>query len=340
MKRILSLGLAVMLTLVLFAGCEKKKDRILYSDFNLSKNVTLAEYKGVKVDTASKEFKEFYNGVIDNDVEDNNLYVKKTEGTVANGDTANIDYVGKKDGVAFEGGTANGYDLTIGSNSFIDGFESGLIGKKIGDTVDLNLTFPEKYQSEELAGKDVVFTVKINYVTTTEQKKPEDYFKELDFESLKEYENNVKDRAVDNYLLNTLIENSKIKKYSEKDKEFLTDKYLELVESNLKSQYGMNLDSYLSTMEQTKEEFTESIITEQIEPTMDAQMPIYALIDKEGITVTSKEIEAKINEKVKSYNNSSITADDVKEYYGEYYFEDVIVKEKALEFMRKNAKIS
>lgn len=83
---------------------------------------------------------------------------------VADGDTVNIDYTGYKDGEAFEGGSTNGAgaDLTIGSGTYIDGFESGLIGKKVGDTVDLNLTFPENYGAEDLAGADVVFTVTIN----------------------------------------------------------------------------------------------------------------------------------------------------------------------------------
>ncbi|MBQ9632971.1 MAG: FKBP-type peptidyl-prolyl cis-trans isomerase [Lachnospiraceae bacterium] len=88
-----------------------------------------------------------------------------TEGReVKDGDTVNIDYTGYKDGEPFDGGSTNGAgaDLTIGSHSYIDGFESGLIGKKVGETVDLNLTFPEDYGVEDLAGADVVFTVTIN----------------------------------------------------------------------------------------------------------------------------------------------------------------------------------
>ncbi len=83
---------------------------------------------------------------------------------VQEGDTVNIDYTGYKDGEAFEGGSTNGAgaDLAIGSGTYIDGFESGLVGKKVGDTVDLNLTFPEDYGAEDLAGADVVFTVTIN----------------------------------------------------------------------------------------------------------------------------------------------------------------------------------
>lgn len=110
--------------------------------------------------------------VTDADVEDQilsdasyaDLYKKKTEGEVEEGDTVNIDYVGKKDGEAFDGGTASGQDLTIGSGSFIPGFEDGLIGKKVGETVDLDLTFPSDYGVEDLAGQDVVFTVTINFI--------------------------------------------------------------------------------------------------------------------------------------------------------------------------------
>ena len=178
-----------MLTLGL-TGCGEK-DRILYKSVNLNKFVELADYKNIKVDTTSDECKKVYDSVVAADVEDLDLYVQKTEGKVAKGDTANIDYGGKKDGVAFEGGTAKGHDLEIGSNSFIDGFEEGLIGVEIGSTVDLNLTFPENYQSTDLAGKDVVFTVKVNYVKTKEAQKPEEYFGKMGFKTVEEYNKDV-----------------------------------------------------------------------------------------------------------------------------------------------------
>ena len=137
---------------------------------SLSKYIDLGEYKGIEVDTSSDGFGVYYDNQISSDVANYDLYVRKTEGRVEDGDTANIDYVGKKDGVAFDGGTADGYDLVIGSGSFIDGFEDGLIGAEIGSTVDLNLEFPDDYQSEELAGKAVVFTVTVNYVKTDEER--------------------------------------------------------------------------------------------------------------------------------------------------------------------------
>ena len=159
MKRIASV-LLVLCLLLSFAGCKQDKGRELYN-LNLEKYVELGDYMGVKVDTKSDDFKQIENSLISSDVANYDLYVVKKEGKVEKGETVNIDYEGKKDGVAFEGGTAKGYNLTIGSGQFIDGFEDGLIGKEVGTTVDLNLTFPENYGNEELNGADVVFTVKI-----------------------------------------------------------------------------------------------------------------------------------------------------------------------------------
>ena len=104
--------------------------------------------------------------------------------TVQMGDVVNIDYVGTKDGVAFDGGTASGYMLTIGSGQFIDGFEDGLVGAKVGETRELNLTFPEQYHSAELAGQDVVFTVTVNEINeavTMDQDTLTDDFVEKNF---------------------------------------------------------------------------------------------------------------------------------------------------------------
>ena len=105
MKRILSLALVMLSLLLCLTGCGEK-DRIMYKNAKLTDFVELAKYKDIKIDTKSDEFKKMYDDVIAGDVKDYDLYVKKTEGKVADGDTVNIDYEGKKDGVAFEGGTA------------------------------------------------------------------------------------------------------------------------------------------------------------------------------------------------------------------------------------------
>ena len=113
-------------------------------DYKALDYVKLGDYKGLEVTLASTDVTdEEVEQQVETNLNNNDKSEEIKEGTVENGDVANIDYEGKLNGKAFDGGTAKGYDLTIGSGSFIDGFEDGLIGKKIGDTVDLNLTFPE-----------------------------------------------------------------------------------------------------------------------------------------------------------------------------------------------------
>ncbi len=136
-------------------------------DLDVDQYVTLPDYNniGYEMPTVSKE-------EVESQLLQTYLMVfpeekRVTDRELKKGDTANIDYVGTLDGVVFEGGTAEGYNLTLGSKSFIDGFEDGLIGVMPGETVDLNLTFPENY-SEPLAGKEVVFTVTVNYLIPKE----------------------------------------------------------------------------------------------------------------------------------------------------------------------------
>lgn len=337
MKRILSIGLILAISLTLLAGCGGK-DRVLYN-VKLSKYVDLGDYKDIEVDTSTEEFDEAYQSVVDSDVESYDLYKKKTEGEVADGDTANIDYVGKKDGVAFDGGTAEGYDLTIGSNSFIDGFEDGLIGVAIGSTVDLNLTFPEDYGNEELNGAAVVFTVTVNYVKTDEALTPEEFYGDMDFDSVEDYKADAEKRAVKNILLSQLKANSEIKDYPTEDKEFLLSATKEMFINNYLSSYGMDLETYLGYAGQTEEEFDNDMLENDIIPLMDEQMLIYSVLDKAKLTVTSEDITAEAEDIATEINQSSVTAEKVKEYYGEYYLEYLVVNEKVLDHMYDNAVI-
>ena len=137
---------------------ENKTSMIYFDEIDVENSVTLGEYMGVEIVNSA-------TAVSDEEVEAyieymmsmySNLEEVTDREVVENGDVANIDYEGKKDGVAFEGGTAQGYDLAIGSGSFIPGFEEGLVGVKKGETVDLELTFPENYSATELAGAEVV----------------------------------------------------------------------------------------------------------------------------------------------------------------------------------------
>ena len=340
MKRILSLTLVVFWLLALLTACGKNKT-ILFSSVDFDKALTLAEYKGITLDTSSDEYGEFYDNVIVSDIKNNSLYIEKTEGTVSEGDIANIDYVGKKDGVAFEGGTAEGYDLEIGSNSFIEGFESGLIGAEIGKTIDLNLTFPEDYGNEELNGADVVFTVTVNSVQTTDGVEPKDIYEDLGYKTLKEYENDVKERATDNYFLNLVRSKSEIKEYPDEDVKTLKTQIKDALNNNFTSYYGMSLESYLTQNGMTMIDFENNLLNNQVKPLIAETMPLYAILDKEGVKITDEDIETKLDELVKEYESSgtSVDAETIKKSVGEYSIENLAVQEKALEIIKENAKI-
>ncbi len=339
MKRVLSLGLAFVMLVLGLTGCGEK-ERILYKSVDLKKFVELADYKNIKVDTTSKEFTDLYDELILNDIIQNDFREETsvTVGVIAAGDTANIDYEGKKDGVAFEGGTAKGYDLEIGSNSFIEGFEEGLIGVEIGSTVDLNLTFPKDYQSTDLAGKAVVFTVKVNSAKKAE--KPEEYFEKMGFKSVKEYNNDVKERVLNGYLVKKVLEKSKVKNYPEADVEILKAKFTDMMEKNLQSYYGMTLADYMSQTGSTQEAFEKQLLEEQVYPLMNEQMPLYAIIDEENVNITTDQIDGVVKDMLKDYGkDAGVTEEQLKEYYGEYHFENILVSDKAIEILKKYADI-
>lgn len=340
MKRFLSLTLVIFSLLTLLTACGKTSN-VLFVNTDFDKVLTLAEYKGLELDTSSDDFKELFDNTVASDVKSNSLYMEKTEGTVSEGDIANIDFVGKKDGVAFDGGTGASYDLEIGSGSFIPGFESGLIGVKIGDTVDLNLTFPKDYGKEELNGQDVVFTVTVNSVQTTEGVEPKDIYKDLGFETLEKYESDVKERAIKNYFLEAVTANSEIKEYPEEDIKILQTQIKDALENNISTYYGMTLDAYITKMGTTLVEFESDLLNNQIKPLIEDIMPLYAILEKEGVKVTQKDMDAKLDEIVKEYEDAgtSVDAATLKKSLGEYSIEGLVVEEKAYEIIKENAKI-
>ena len=196
----------------------KLDDTSYVSGIKLDDYVKLGEYTGLAVTEASpKVSDELVDMYINYYFMQGAAKTKVTDRAVKDGDVVNIDYTGKlKDtGKEFDGGSAKGYDLTIGSKSFIDGFETGLIGKKIGDSVDLDLTFPTSYSSADLAGKEVIFTVKINSISVTPELTDDlvpsfgisgvstvDQLKSYMHDSLLKQQQSTYDRDVQNQILN------------------------------------------------------------------------------------------------------------------------------------------
>ena len=236
--------------------------------------VTLGEYKGVDVEVrdvtvTDDDVKQYVDSLVTY-----NPVMEEVDREAKDGDTVNIDYMGKKDGVAFDGGTAQGYDLTLGSGTFSDGFESGLVGVKKGDKLDLNLTFPEQYGNADLAGQAVVFEVVVNAV---KEKKDAT----LDDEWVKNYSNGAQatvaefldaqkkemqeqreqnEHAVElNDLISTAMENATFDVNPDAI-EYEAQKMMQSSQMSL-AQYGIDLDSYLSMTGMTKEEYEEQMRT-------------------------------------------------------------------------------
>lgn len=159
--------LAVVLAVGLLAGCGQSREENALRDLKTDSYVTLCDYQNMSISVAPLTVTDSERDL--NVMEAYSRFATLensgiTNRAAADGDTVNIDYVGKKDGVAFDGGTASGAFLVLGSDSYIDGFEDGLVGVRPGETVDLNLSFPEGYGNTELAGQAVVFTVTVNYI--------------------------------------------------------------------------------------------------------------------------------------------------------------------------------
>ena len=179
---------------------EKGKPFIFTAEVALKPEVKLGKYKGLKVEKAVIEVtEEEINTEINKELEKNARTVTVEDRAVVDGDMTTIDFEGFVDGVAFEGGKGEDYALTIGSHSFIDTFEEQLIGKKIGEEVELNVTFPAEYQAAELAGKPALFKVTVKEIKVKELPEADDEFAKdvSEFETLKEYKDDIKSKLAE-----------------------------------------------------------------------------------------------------------------------------------------------
>ena len=314
---------------------------------NVGDYVTLGEYKGIEVTAeAPAVTDEYLQSYIDYVLQSNMVTTDITDRAVQNGDFTNIDYEGKIDGVAFDGGTAQGYDLEIGSGSFIPGFEDGLIGAAIGETRDVTVTFPESYPSEEVAGKEAVFTVTVNSIHT--ETIPEltdelvkglegncstvDEYRQYAYELLMEDEQSTHDSNAQMDILAKVVENSEFK---EPPAEMVT-RYYDRIKSNMSSyaaMYGYDLESFMAATGSSEEQLQES--AEQASREIIAMK---AIADAENLNVTDEDMDEELAKNAGDYGY-----EDVEEYkkaldlkgYKEY-----MMTEKVLSFLLDNAVIT
>lgn len=324
------------------------------SDFEAKDYVTLGEYKGVEIDLEEPEISdEYLEGLLNVALTGSVDSVEVTDRSVKLGDTANIDYEGKMDGVAFEGGTAQGANLTIGSKSFIDGFEDGVIGMEIGETKDIELNFPDPYQNNpDFSGKPVVFTVTVNGITVPEI--TDEYVASLGSDECSTAE------EFRNYMYDVLREQSQTSFENEK-----MNKALEVVEANAvygdvpkgmlnrlneavtanssayASMYGLELGDYVAYVYGGSAEDYESVLLEQARLTAQRYILMAAIADAEGIEITDEELEESISEITAGYADYGYESEEAyRETIDEDAYREYLLIQEVSGFLGENVVLS
>ena len=313
-------------------------------EYDVEECVELGEYLGLTLEPIEVTVTDGeVDMTIENLVRSNGLYDELSEGTVEEGDIANIDYEGKKDDVAFDGGTAEGYDLEIGSGSFIAGFEEGLVGVTVGDTVDLNLTFPEQYGNADLAGQDVVFTVTVNSVKRMPEINDEIASKLSDgeFSTLAEYRESVRKdlagqmRDVQGDLVTKIVEGCNRIEVPADLLDFYVQDELNYAEQ-MYAYYGMALEDVVVGYGMTMEDYTEQV-RQSVTESLEKQLAVEAVAKAENIEVTDDEIQEEAQKLAEQYGYG--TAENLLAMAGEDSVRDRAVFEKALALIEESADI-
>lgn len=309
--------------------------------------VTIDAYKGLKI-------KKFEYNVTDAEVETEVKKLLERDATevevkdraAKNGDKVNIDFSGSVDGEKFAGGTAEGYDLVLGSGSFIPGFEEQVVGMKTGDNKDITVKFPDDYQAENLKGKDAVFAIKLHKITEKQLPELTDEFvkKHAGTETVEEYkaktreklEKQAEDRSRDeteNSIVNEICKHAKAE-IPDAMVESEIDRMVQDFSYRLMYQ-GIKLEEYLKYLGQSMKDFRAQF-TAQAQPRVLQQLVIEKIIKDEKITATDEEVDAKIAEQAKSVEK---TAEEYKKNIDprqvDYIKNDLVIT-KLFDFLKAN----
>ncbi len=328
---------------------EAGKPFIFTVEVALKPQVTLGQYKGVQVEKADAGVTEDeINAEIDREREKNSRTVDVTDRTVREGDVATIDFEGFVDGVAFEGGKGTDYPLTIGSHAFIPGFEEALVGAEVGKETDVNVTFPEDYQAEDLAGKPAVF--KCTVTRLQEKQLPElddDFVSEISGESdtVEQYREEIRKK-----LAGRKEEEARAKKEEAVVDAIIADAQMEIpgpmVETQQRQmvqeyaqrlQYqGISFEQYLQFTGMTSEQLMEQV-KPQVMKRIQSRLVLEAVAAAENMSATKEEIEEELKKMGEAYQ---VEPDRVVELLGKdgrkQVSEDICVR-KAADFVVENA---
>ncbi|WMC93603.1 trigger factor [Kineothrix sp. MB12-C1] len=328
---------------------ESGKPFIFTAEVALKPEVKLGKYKGVKIDKVEVEVTdEEVNAEIENEREKSARNINVTDRAVKDGDMTIIDFEGFVDGVAFEGGKGESYPLTIGSGAFIPGFEEQLVGVELDKEVEVNVTFPEEYQAEELKGKAAVFKCTVKEIKEKELPEVDDEFASevSEFETLAEYKEDVKKN-----LAQKKENEAKAAKEDAVIEAIINDSDMEIPEAMLLTQQRQSVDDFAQRMQMQGLsmdqyfQFTGSnyeMLLEQVKPQTEkrikSRLVLEAIVAKEKIEVSEEEYAKETDRMAEMYQ---MEAEKVREMLGEKEKEQVmkdLAIQKAVEFVVENAK--
>ncbi|HHT55616.1 MAG TPA: trigger factor, partial [Acholeplasma sp.] len=316
-------------------------------EFAVKPEVELGNYKGIEVEKMDAEAtEEEVSAKLDDMLKANVVLEPKEDGVLENGNTAIFDFEGFESGVPFEGGKAENYELEIGSNQFIPGFEDQMVGMKAGEEKDINVTFPEQYQAENLAGKDAVFKVKLHEVkqkSVTElndewvstlnrdEKTLEDLKAALAKEIKENKENQNKNIAIET-ALNKIAETTKVDVPVEMI-DYETNQQIKNIENQAK-QYGLDFKTYVSLTGMTEEDLRKQINEESSKRVLNSLI-IEAVSKAEKFEITEAELETKYIEVASMYQ---MDVAEVKKHLTDDLLKRDIEFAKAIDFIFDNIK--
>ena len=346
---------AVIAIILVFVNNKQSKEY----NYDLSKYVKVGNYKGLEY---ASQKASVTDEEVDVEIQRRLQKAAKTEnsktGKVENGDTINISFVGKIDGKEFEGGSSESTDITVGTTQMIDGFVEGLIGKNVGDSVTLNLKFPDDYGKTDLQGKAVEFKVTINSKKKISVPKLNKEFvkKNSKFTTVKEYKEGVKkellnqkqksiDSTVKQELWSRIINKSKAKKYPEKELNEAMSQANKLEES-YKAQaqnYGMEWETYLKTVMRTDKKGFEKLKQEYAKNIVFNRMVMYSIARSENISLSNREYKKEILKILEDngYDEESFKkafGKDIETYADEQNWRQKILFDKVLDKVMKDGK--
>ncbi len=323
---------------------EKGKPFIFTATVAIKPEVTLGEYKGIEVEKKTVEVtEEEVNAEIDRVRENNARMVAVEDRAVQDGDITTIDFEGFVDGEPFEGGKGTDYPLTIGSHSFIDNFEEQLIGKNIGEEVEVNVTFPEQYQAEELQGKPALFKVTVKEIKVKDLPELDDEFAQdvSDFETMAEYKADVEKKLLEN-------KEAALKREKEEDvvNKIVEGATMEIPEPMVDTQVrqmaqefaqriqsqGLSLQQYMQFTGLTPEKMTEEMKPQALKR-IQSRLVLEAVVKAENIEATEEDIQKELENMASMYQ---MEADKLKELIGEEEQKQIgmdIAVQKAVEFV-------